>query len=307
MSRWTLFLGAGVIVVAASAVAVLTVGPWDLLATNVVSPSVVTKPVSGFYLDMGASTSLGFQPTGISGHNGKRTSTGYANDLVSFEAKNDVTLALRQIGCPGETVQRILGQLKDACYTLPNTQLLVAQGFLRANENHIGLVTIDLGFNNIRPCMLVAIFDPSCAKEGIGYVQEYLPTILRKLQAAAGPNVHFVGLEYADPFLADYLIGAQGRANASETLTAFSHLNTVLGAIYHSIGIKVAAVAQAYESSNVAPSRLKGVGVVPTNVAEACSLTWQCTGTPFGPDDHPNNAGYQVIARAIETQLPRKW
>ena len=59
MSRTAAFLGAGAIVVAVSAVAVLTVGPWDPLAINVVSPSAVTKPVSGFHLDMGASTSLG--------------------------------------------------------------------------------------------------------------------------------------------------------------------------------------------------------------------------------------------------------
>jgi hypothetical protein len=174
---------------------------------------------------MGASASLGFQPTGIIHHNGHRTNHGYANDLLTYEASKNVHLKLRQIGCPGETVQSILGQYKDACYTLPNTQLSIATGFLTSNEKHVGLVTIDLGFNDIRPCMLVAAFEESCANVGVASVKEYLPTILGRLQAAAGPNVHFIGLEYSDPYLADYLDGTEGRLNAAETLSAFNHLN----------------------------------------------------------------------------------
>ncbi|MGA2432231.1 MAG: SGNH/GDSL hydrolase family protein [Acidimicrobiales bacterium] len=268
---------------------------------------MTTKPVSGFYLDMGASASLGFQPTGIIHHNGHRTNHGYANDLLTYEASKNVHLKLRQIGCPGETVQSILGQYKDACYTLPNTQLSIATGFLTSNEKHVGLVTIDLGFNDIRPCMLVAAFEESCANVGVASVKEYLPTILGRLQAAAGPNVHFIGLEYSDPYLADYLDGTEGRLNAAETLSDFNHLNAVLAGACRAAGIAVADVPKTYKSVDTATYNLKLVGPVPTNVAEACLLTWQCTGTPFGPDDHPNNAGYQFIANAIELQLPRKW
>jgi hypothetical protein len=306
MFRRVAFLSAGLFVALASAVAFIHFGPWHLLAAKTTTSAVVV-PVSGFYLDMGASASLGFQPTGIVGHNGHRTDFGYANDLLTFEATEDVTLTLRQIGCPGETVQSILGQLKDACYTLPNTQLSIARDYLRANENRVGLVTIDLGFNNIRPCMLVATFEPSCATAGIGAVKEYLPMILRQLKAAAGPKVHFVGLEYSDPFLGDYLNGTQGRLNAAGTLAAFNHLNTILANAYRSAGIAVADVARAYMSTDTATTTLKHVGPVPRNVAEVCTLTWECTGFPYGPDDHPNDAGYQVIANVIEAQLPRKW
>src|ERR1700733_1593920 len=64
-------------------------------SASAVSPAM--KPSKGFYLDVGASTSLGFQPTGIPAHNGKRTDTGYANDLVAYEAKRGIHLTMRQV------------------------------------------------------------------------------------------------------------------------------------------------------------------------------------------------------------------
>ena len=40
-------------------------------------------PVNGpFYLAMGASSSLGIQPTGVPAHNGRQTTDGYTNDFV---------------------------------------------------------------------------------------------------------------------------------------------------------------------------------------------------------------------------------
>ena len=73
----------GVVVVLA-VVSVIASRYWNSPATA----ASTNKPASGFYLDIGASTSLGFQPTGIPANNGKRTSTGYANDLVAYEAKH---------------------------------------------------------------------------------------------------------------------------------------------------------------------------------------------------------------------------
>jgi lysophospholipase L1-like esterase len=47
------------------------------------------------------------------------------------------------------------------------------------------------------------------------------------------------------------------------------------------------------------------VGTIPLNVEEACELTWMCYSAPFGPDDHPNDAGYALIAQAIFAALPK--
>jgi lysophospholipase L1-like esterase len=47
------------------------------------------------------------------------------------------------------------------------------------------------------------------------------------------------------------------------------------------------------------------VGTIPENVEDTCEETWMCYGAPFGPDDHPNDAGYALIAQAIFAALPR--
>ena len=258
--------------------------------------------VDGFYLDIGASASLGFQPDGVVLHNGHRTNTGYANDLVEIEAKAGVSLDLLQIGCPGETAQSMLSG-GDACYTLPERQLVRATTFLQENSDQTGLVTIDLGFNDVRTCLLPNLVDEACATQGIDLVRKDMPLVIKDLQDVAGSQVHFVGLEYEDPYLGRYFASPDGVLDATESLQVMTQLNAVLASVYANAGIPVANVPGAFKSDNLTPTLLKGVEV-PTNVAEACTLTWLCTGYPYGPDDHPNNAGYLVIAKAIAATLP---
>jgi len=42
-----------------------------------------------------------------------------------------------------------------------------------------------------------------------------------------------------------------------------------------------------------------GYGRLPRNVAAICQWTWQCAAPPRGPNQHANQAGYAVIARAF--------
>jgi hypothetical protein len=265
-----------------------------------------TAPVTGFYLDIGGSASLGFQPDGVLHHNGKRTDEGYANDVIALEAKN-IAFSLRQVGCPGETVQSMLGLFANHCYHLPTTQLEKSVDALIADGDEEGLVTIDLGFNNIRPCMLAKGVSQFCVNQGVNYVKQDMPKILKILQGAAGPNVHFVGIEYADPFLGYYLNANGGPAVATETLNAMTLMNNTLAAAYEAANIPVANVAGAYQSDNNSPYTLANVGTIPHNVAIACQWTWMCTPPPFGPDDHPNNAGYMIIAKSVVATLPTNW
>ena len=124
--------------------------------------------MTGFYLAVGASSSLGFQPTGIVHHNGRRTPDGYANDLVLLEGYQGVALTLDQIGCPGETVQTILEtKVADHCYTLPQTQMTQAVAFLKSNQSSAGVVTVDLGFNNIRLCLWPIVVNEGCVNQAI--------------------------------------------------------------------------------------------------------------------------------------------
>jgi hypothetical protein len=65
--------------------------------------------------------------------------------------------------------------------------------------------------------------------------------------------------------------------------------------------------AAAFNSSDTSRITLGNVGTIPANVEAVCTYTWMCVGSPFGPDDHPNNAGYWLLARAIVAALPPPW
>ena len=274
------------------------------VSTAAATPAKVTA----YYLDIGASESIGFQPTGIAGHNGERTDTGYANDLVERESLKGVALDLEQIGCPGDTVQSLLDTTtSDACYQAPETQLTKAEAYLTAHHSDQVLVTIDLGFNDMRPCMEEDPINQSCYLDGVTAVQKDLPIILNDLKAKAGPGVHFIGLDYTDPYLGYYLDGAGGPARATATLADMSQFDSIITKVYTSHGVPVADVPAVFDTADNQMVTVDNVGTIPENVEEACQLTWFCYGAPFGPDDHPNNAGYSLIAEAIEKVLPKSW
>ena len=191
--------------------------------TTTTAPATTTTPkgFSAVYLAVGASASLGYQPTGIVNYNGRRTNTGYANDLLELEKIQGVSLTLDQIGCPGETVQSFLStHVTDHCYKLPKTQLIEAMSFLQVNKGEAGLVAIDLGFNNLRVCISGSAVNEACVSAAVAAVQVDMPKVVKVLKAAAGPHVRFVGLEYNDPFLAYFLDGTTGPNIATAALVA---------------------------------------------------------------------------------------
>lgn len=279
-------------------------------ATSGTAGTTTSTPVtfSGFYLAIGASSSLGFQPTGIAHHNGRRTPDGYANDLVLLEGYQGISLTLDQIGCPGETVQTILNtQVADHCYSLPDTQMTKAVSYLQAHQGEAGVVTVDLGFNNIRLCLWPTVVDQTCVNQAIDAARLDTPMVLKELKNAAGSNVRFVGLEYSDPFLSRYLDGPAGSADATATLIAMNRLNATLNQVYVGAGVSVANVPALFNTEDTTRVAVANVGAIPQNVAQACLLTWMCYSAPFGPDDHSNDAGYALIAQAIGAVLPQSW
>ncbi len=262
-------------------------------------------PPSTFYLVIGGSSSLGTQPTGIATDNGHRTLVGYANDVLMLERRRGVSMVLHQVGCPGETVQSMLDtETGDHCYQPPKTQLSVATTFLSRHREDPGVVTIDLGLNNIRPCISHLSVHPACVAEEIAYAKKDLPVIVNRLLAAGGPKVRFVGFEYEDPFLSRYLDGEGGPALATETLEDMDSFNATLQQVYDAAGVKIADLPLTFKNDDASPIALDNVGEIPENVEEVCQLTWMCQPPPFGPDDHPNNEGYMAIAEAIAVNLP---
>jgi hypothetical protein len=270
------------------------------------TPAPVT--FSSYYLDIGGSSSLGIEPTGIPHHRSRTTKDGYANDVVQLEAYKGVALTLTQIGCPGETVQTILNtKVKDHCNTLPVTQLTRAFAFFQAHQGGPGLVSIDIGFNDIRPCLSPTIIDEACVNAGIAAVKVDMPRLLKDLKNAAGAHVMFVGLEYYDPFLSHYFNTDDGPGEATATLVAMNRMNAVLSSAYRSAGVAVADVPTTFQMNDSTKESIANVGLIPVNVQEACDTTWMCQPSPFGPDDHPNDEGYLLIADAMTAVIPKSW
>jgi lysophospholipase L1-like esterase len=280
---------------------VFTIGTLLTMVLGTGGFAGATTPTTAFYLDLGASQSVGVQP--VTSHHGQPTNRGYANYLVALEAAKGVTLQLRQLGCPGEsTMTMITGN--DRCYRSPDSQLADAVAFLRAHQNQTGLVTVELGFNNVARCLRSPALAGACVANQIGVVSQQLPQILSALKTVAGPNVTIIGLGHADPFLAKALSGPAGTASSAQSLMAMQQLNSALASAYAAYSMPMVDVAAAFKMTSTNPTVLAGVGKVPLNVAQACLLTWMCQPTPLGPNLHPNDAGYQVIAGAIAAVIP---
>jgi lysophospholipase L1-like esterase len=258
-----------------------------------------------FYLALGASASVGVQPT-VAVPKGEPTNRGYANDVVAYEAARGVTVQLTQLGCPGESTTTMING-NDHCYRLHDTQLALAMSFLLKHQSNEGIVTIDLGYNNFRHCFKAHTVNQSCVTKRLSLVKEQLPMVIAGLKSAAGPGVTFVGLGHYNPFLASGASGPAGQEFATDTNVVIDQLNSTLQALYANEGIPLAPVATTFGGRDVQRVRVYGGTVLPDNVAQVCALTWMCQPAPYGPNMHPNDAGYAAIALAIESVLKTPW
>jgi lysophospholipase L1-like esterase len=269
-----------------------------LATTSGATAAVVTH---AFYLSIGASESVGVQPPPGGGH-GRPTRHGYANYLVGISARDGIALSLTQLGCPGASTATVL--LGGGSCDPGVSQLARAVTFLRSHTLQQGVVTVDLGFNNLTACAVSGGFASACVTQHLAVASSQLAQILDTLKAAAGPQVTFVGLNHENPFIVSNVITHAGDPYVDRTVTAMARLNSMLHAVYASRGVAVANVVHAFAGTNTQPTTLPGYGTVPTNVATVCALTWMCRSAPYGPNLHPNDAGYLTIARAIEAMLP---
>ena len=116
---------------------------------------------------------------------------------------------------------------------------------------------------------------------------------MARLQAAAGPGVRIVGMNYYLPALAEWRSGLSGHAIAWTAEKLAAVFNARLDQVYAKANIKVADVFGAFQTGDFSSH---GAGL-PRNVALLCRWTWECAAAPRGPNQHANQAGYQVIAR----------
>jgi lysophospholipase L1-like esterase len=252
---------------------------------------------ASYYLALGDSLSQGVQPdaTGTS----VKTGQGYPDQLYAMLRRSQPSLQLVKLGCPNETTATMIRG--GICRYPGGSQLAAAAAFLSAHRGQVHLVTIDIGANDPEDCGLSGLRTiATCVETDLPRAISNLDTILARLRAAAGPGVRIVGMSYYLPALAEWRQGIVGQSIAwvSERLAVV--YNDMLERAYASSGVPVANVFGAFQTSDFGnPAAVPGIGTVPRNVALICQWTWECASSPRGPNQHANQAGYGVIARAF--------
>ncbi len=298
--RLTLRTGGAAIAVAAAAACVLAGcgASRPVLTTAGTGPGPGLLPGPSYYLSLGDSLSQGIEPgpTGSS----VPTDQGYPNQLYAMLHRTDSGLRLVKLGCSGETTHTMIKG--GICRYPAGSQLNQAVRFLNRHRGHIALVTIDIGANDPNSCVLhqTILHVLGCMHGRVRQTQADLRTIMSRLRAAAGKSVTIIGMSYYVPELAGWLHGLEGKEVAVLAERAAAAYNALLIRIYRHYHARLAAVFSAFHSRNFGDkSWLPGFGTLPRNVATICTLTWACASPPVGPNEHANDQGYAVIARAF--------
>jgi lysophospholipase L1-like esterase len=257
-----------------------------------------------YYLSLGDSLSVGDQPNaqGVT----LPTDQGYADQLYAALRRTDRDLRLVKLGCPGETSATLVnggicGYAGDRRYSLTadsGTQLSAALAFLHAHRGRVPLITLDIGANDLNPCIALGSIPAiaACLPPVLSAVEQNLGTTAAALRAA-DPHAMIVGMTYYDPELAYWLTGSAGEAFAQGSIALASALNQVLSAVYQQAGMPVANVFGAFDTTDMTDTvNVPGIGTLPRDVARICEWTWECAAPPVGPNEHANAAGYGVIA-----------
>jgi lysophospholipase L1-like esterase len=265
--------------------------------------SAARTPRYDYYLALGDSLAYGIQPD-AAGHN-HATGRGYADLLAAHLRASNPNLDFVNLSCPGETTTSMINggcpwQSPPPSYS---SQLTAAVSFLRAHQHAKVLVTLDIGANDVDGCASASGLNVQCALQGIQTAGHDTWRITSALRAAAGPQTRFVAMNLYDPFLADWLTGANGQTLARLSVPLAAALNTWLTLDYALHGMRVADVADAFDTYSFTPTVPVDGHQVPLNVARICAWTWMCVPPPTGPNIHANDAGYAVIAQTFESLI----
>lgn len=258
-----------------------------------------TASAESFYLSLGDSLAQGVQPNpaGVS----VETNQGYADQLFTALRLGNPSLHLVKLGCPGETTTTMING--GICHYPKVSQLAQAVAFLKSNQGHVELVTIDIGANDLNPCLKLTSIPKivACLSKVIPRALKNLATILGTLRAATTARVQIVGMTYYDPELADWLKGTNaGRTLAADSIVLAKAFDADLASVYTKFSVPVADIFTAFHTAAFKTMvTLPAFGRVPKDVAEICSLTWMCAAPPVGPNIHANRLGYGVIANAL--------
>jgi lysophospholipase L1-like esterase len=279
-----------------------------LFVAGLPAAAEASKPQE-LYVSLGDSLAAGVQQD-ESGEN-VLTRNGYPRQL----AKKVKGVKLVEFGCANTTTEEFIKGAKCAFPThnpgyknnSPRTaQLATAERFLRKNRERIAFVTIDLGANDLLSCAEGGTIDVACVSAGVTGISENLPTIARRLRKAAGKRIPMAAMTLYDPYLEQWFHGDAGKAIAQASVDlARDQVNPAIVNGFKRAKFKIARVAEAFDTYLPFENTTDYAGQtgVPVAVAQICRLTAECMPPPFGPDIHPTNMGYAVIASAFRKAL----
>jgi lysophospholipase L1-like esterase len=281
----------------AVATAVITAGAASSGAALAASHPAINN--NSYYLSLGDSLAQGVQPNAQG--ESVETNQGYANQLNTALRQTNPYLHLVKLGCPGETTATMISG--GICSYPQGSQLAQAVAFLHKHASQTQLVTIDIGANDLNPCVVLTNTAKllKCLGKVIPQTVANLGQIMTALRGADPGTI--IGMDYYVPELADWLKGtkaAQDLAQASVVLgKAF---NKDLAGVYKAFGAPAANVYAAFKTSDFTDTvTTPQFGTIPLNVALLCSYTWECASPPVGPNEHANVLGYGVIAKTFLT------
>lgn len=223
----------------------------------------------------------------------------YVNDLAAYAQPLVAGLQVENLGCGGETTTTMINGGTCTKYTT-GSQLGDAEAFLKEHRGRVAFATIDIGADDVLGCTSGGTIHKACFESGLTRVEANLPLILAGLRAA-GSAVPLVGMTYYDPYLASWLDGSSGQAEARESVRLVAQLDGALRAIYTRYGVTVASAFDRFKTNDFADTGSWDDQTVPVNVADICDWTWMCT--PGGPTIHANDTGYVELAQAFEKVL----
>jgi len=279
---------------AVSAVVVAGAGPALASPAHRQAPA----PPKTWYLSLGDSLAQGVQPN--SQGQDVITNQGYPDQLFQALHVGNPTLNLKKLGCPGDTTASMISGTGSICkYKGAASQLAAALAFLKAHQGHIQLVTIDIGANDLNPCIAKSVLANvvKCLEKTIPKVVKNLGAIMTALRnAPGGKTLPIIGMTYYDPQLAGWLV-PKLRTRAEASIALASQFGLDLRKVYKAFGAPVASEFGAFHTSDIKHMvTVPAFGKVPRDVAYLCSYTWQCTAFQ---DEHANELGYGVIANSF--------
>jgi lysophospholipase L1-like esterase len=234
------------------------------------------------YLALGDSLAFGFQPNGDFTH-------GYVNDLFQI-IQSEGVIDKTNLGCPGETSSTFIN---GGCPFAPSgspAQLTAALAFLQANAGKVSPITLDIGANDVLPdtnpntCKVDRTkFDTDLATLNTNLTGTILPDLKAALTINGRVTGDLVLMNYYDPL----------QNICPNTVHFTQRLNAVLTADTKAFGFFIVNVFGAF-------------GGAATPNPNVCNYTWMCTPPPLGPNIHPTDLGYSVIANTFAAALPDK-